>query len=135
MYWISSSGGPLVVLPKKELRAWRGAAHGGGDHDLVCSVDNYAGVVDWGGQNVLFLGDEPHQTAVKVTHQGGCSVPTIRVPSGKQLAHGRGREAAKWREAAKGYDHVESPSRLQDTDLHKTQHKLDDFGRANKERP
>ncbi|WP_437911070.1 polymorphic toxin type 8 domain-containing protein [Sorangium sp. So ce327] len=54
--------------------------------------------------------------------------PTIRVPPGKQLAHSRGREAAK------GYDHVESPSKLQDTDLHRTQHKLDDFGRANKER-
>lgn len=70
MYWISSGGGPLVVLPKKELRAWRGAAHGGGDYELACSVDDYAGVVDWGGQNVLVLGDEPHQTAVKVTHQG-----------------------------------------------------------------
>ncbi|AUX48453.1 hypothetical protein SOCE26_099870 [Sorangium cellulosum] len=55
--------------------------------------------------------------------------PTIRVPPGKQLAHSRGREAAK------GYDHVEYPSKLQDTDLHRTQHKLDAFGRANKERP
>lgn len=54
---------------------------------------------------------------------------TIRNPPGKQLAHTRGREAAK------GYDHVKSPSKLQDTDLHKTQHKFDDFGRANKERP
>lgn len=54
---------------------------------------------------------------------------TIRNPPGKQLAHTRGREAAK------GYDHVESPSNLQDTDLHRTQHQFDDFGRANKERP
>jgi hypothetical protein len=53
----------------------------------------------------------------------------IRNPPGKQLAHARGREAAK------GYDHVDSPSQLQDTDLHKTQHKFDDQGRANKERP
>src|SRR5262249_28497925 len=51
---------------------------------------------------------------------------TIRNPPGKQLAHTRGREAAK------GYDHVESPSNLQDTDLHRTQHRFDDFGRANK---
>ena len=54
---------------------------------------------------------------------------TIRNPPGKQLAHSRGREAAK------GYDHVESPSKLQDTDLHRTQHKFDDYGRANQERP
>lgn len=54
---------------------------------------------------------------------------TIRNPPGKQLAHTRGREAAK------GYDHVDSPSNLQDTSLHKAQHKFDDFGRANTERP
>jgi RHS repeat-associated protein len=54
---------------------------------------------------------------------------TIRNPPGKQLAHTRGREAAK------GYDHVESPSNLQDTDLHKTQHKYDNNGRSNPERP
>ncbi len=55
--------------------------------------------------------------------------PRMRNPPGKQLAHARGREAAK------GYDHVDSPSSLQDTDLHRTQHKFDDQGRANKERP
>jgi hypothetical protein len=55
--------------------------------------------------------------------------PTMRNPPGKQLAHTRGREAAK------GYDHVESPSNLQDTDLHRTQHRYDNGGRANKERP
>jgi len=54
---------------------------------------------------------------------------TIRNPPGKQLAHTRGREAAK------GYDHVESPSNLQETDLHRAQHKFDDFGRKNRERP
>ena len=54
---------------------------------------------------------------------------TVRNPPGKQLAHTRGREAAK------GYSHVESPSNLQDTDLHQTQHKFDDYGRGNKERP
>lgn len=52
---------------------------------------------------------------------------TVRVPPGKQLAHERGREAAK----GYGYEH----SNLQDIDLHRTQHKFDDFGRANKERP
>lgn len=51
----------------------------------------------------------------------------IRNPPGKELAHQRGREAAK------GYDYRYSD--LQDADLHKTQHKHDDFGRKNKERP
>lgn len=52
---------------------------------------------------------------------------TIRNPPGKDLAHERGREAAK------GYDYRHS--NLQDRDLHRTQHKYDDFGRANAERP
>ena len=52
---------------------------------------------------------------------------SIRNPPGKDLAHERGREAAK------GYDY--SHSHLQDRDLHRLQHKYDDFGRANAERP
>jgi hypothetical protein len=51
----------------------------------------------------------------------------IRRPPGKELAHERGREAAK----GYGYEH----SNLQNKDLHKLQHKFDDFGRKNKERP
>jgi Bacterial toxin 8 len=52
---------------------------------------------------------------------------TIRVPPGSQLAHERGRESAK------GYDY--GYSNLQDKDLHRLQHKFDDWGRANRERP
>lgn len=52
---------------------------------------------------------------------------SIRNPPGTELAHERGREAAK------GYDY--SRTQLQDKDLHKLQHKYDNFGRANKERP
>jgi RHS repeat-associated protein len=52
---------------------------------------------------------------------------SIRNPPGKDLAHERGREAAK------GYDFRHS--NLQDRDLHRLQHKFDDFGRANVERP
>jgi hypothetical protein len=51
----------------------------------------------------------------------------IRRPPGKELAHERGREAAK------GYGYERS--NLQDKDLHKLQHKYDGFGRKNKERP
>ncbi|MGR9116091.1 MAG: RHS repeat-associated core domain-containing protein [Gammaproteobacteria bacterium] len=51
----------------------------------------------------------------------------IRNPPGKDMSHERGREAAK------GYDY--EYSNLQDRDLHKIQHKYDNFGRKNKERP
>jgi hypothetical protein len=52
---------------------------------------------------------------------------SIRVPPGKQLAHERGREAAK------GFDY--RSANLQDRILHKLQHKYDNAGRANKIRP
>jgi RHS repeat-associated protein len=52
---------------------------------------------------------------------------SIRNPPGKDLAHERGREAAK----GYGYKH----SNLQDRDLHRLQHKYDNFGRKNNERP
>ncbi|MFZ5638569.1 MAG: RHS repeat-associated core domain-containing protein [Pseudomonadota bacterium] len=51
---------------------------------------------------------------------------SIRNPPGKDLAHERGREAAK----GYGYEY----SNLQDRTLHRLQHKFDDFGRANVER-
>jgi len=52
---------------------------------------------------------------------------TIRNPPGMDLAHERGREAAK------GYSY--QYSQLQDRALHRRQHKFDDKGRRNRERP
>ncbi|MCY3773098.1 MAG: polymorphic toxin type 8 domain-containing protein, partial [Gemmatimonadetes bacterium] len=52
---------------------------------------------------------------------------TIRNPPGKELAHERGREAAK------GYNYEHS--NLQNQADHRTQHRYDDYGRRNKERP
>ena len=51
----------------------------------------------------------------------------IRNPPGKDLAHERGREAAK------GYSY--KYAHLQDRKTHRTQHKYDNYGRKNKERP
>jgi hypothetical protein len=55
------------------------------------------------------------------------NVSAIRLPPGHDLAHERGREAEK------GYSYQHS--NLQGTDLHKLQHKYDDQGRKNRERP
>jgi RHS repeat-associated protein len=52
---------------------------------------------------------------------------TIRNPPGKDLAHERGREAAK------GYSYKHS--KLQNRADHQRQHRYDDYGRKNKERP
>lgn len=80
------------------------------------------------------LGDDPKVSSAdrgwiknEQRHIENGNRDTIRNPPGKDLAHERGREAAK------GYSYKNS--KLQDRDLHKTQHKYDDKGRANKERP
>ncbi len=52
---------------------------------------------------------------------------SVRVPPGKELAHTRGREAAK----GYGYEH----SKLNLSKDHRIQHRYDNYGRANKERP
>jgi RHS repeat-associated protein len=52
---------------------------------------------------------------------------TMRNPPGKDLAHSRGKEAAK------GYSYKHS--KLQDRDLHRRQHKYDNNGKSNKENP
>ena len=51
----------------------------------------------------------------------------LRNPPGKDLAHERGREKAK----GYGYEHTN----LKNREDHQSQHKLDDWGRKNKERP
>lgn len=51
----------------------------------------------------------------------------MRNPPGKDLAHERGREAAK------GYSY--KYSKLQNKADHRTQHRYDNNGRKNKERP
>ena len=51
----------------------------------------------------------------------------LRNPPGKDLAHERGRENAK----GYGYEHAH----LQNRKDHRSQHKLDNWGRKNKERP
>jgi RHS repeat-associated protein len=52
---------------------------------------------------------------------------TMRNPPGKDLAHSRGKEAAK------GYSYKHS--KLQDRYLHRRQHKYDNNGKSNKENP
>lgn len=63
---------------------------------------------------------EQEQNAIKAGKR-----TNIRNPKGKDLAHKRGKEASK------GYDYEHAI--IQDKDLHKLQHKYDNFGKKNKE--
>lgn len=71
-----------------------------------------------------WINQEINAIGRKSKNQKGNPKKHIRNPPGKDLAHERGREAAK----GFGYEH----SNLQDRDLHKLQHKHDDYGRKNK---
>ena len=62
MRWISSEGGPLALVAREYLPAWRGAE--GDDYERACAVDGYAGVIDVRGSQALILGDEPCQTSI-----------------------------------------------------------------------
>ncbi|WP_299111923.1 polymorphic toxin type 8 domain-containing protein, partial [uncultured Winogradskyella sp.] len=64
---------------------------------------------------------------MKKSNELGTKRKSIRNPPGKDLAHERGREASK----GYGYEH----SNLQNRADHRRQHKYDNYGRKNKERP
>lgn len=71
MRWISSEGGPLVLLPKRVLTAWNGCSsqsnsptHSAGvksDYDRACEINGYTGIIAVQMEEVLVLG-EPMQT-------------------------------------------------------------------------
>lgn len=74
-----------------------------------------------------WIRQELNAIAKKSKNKKGNPKKHIRTPPGKELAHERGREAAK----GYGYKY----SYLQDKYLHDLQHEKDDKGRKNKERP
>jgi hypothetical protein len=68
--WISSLGGPLIVIPVSALADWTGSTETGrlagtgeveDDYDRACAVDELAGVIPVGqeGMQALVLADEP----------------------------------------------------------------------------
>jgi hypothetical protein len=83
MKWISSAGGPLVLVPTSVLYYWNESSPQNGcatDYDVACSVDDYIGVVLWRQVHVLVLDDEPHQTAFWRDSQGVLFVRWMYAP-------------------------------------------------------
>ncbi|MCA8277346.1 immunity 21 family protein [Burkholderia sp. AU30280] len=62
--WISSSGGPLVVMEEAKASLWNGMSGNPSDYDLACQSADYSSKLAVHGSDVLVLGDEPLQTAV-----------------------------------------------------------------------
>ncbi|WP_347902928.1 Imm21 family immunity protein [Pseudomonas purpurea] len=62
--WLSSSGGPLIVMDASIAGLWTGVDGQPSDYAMACQSADYAGKLAAYGTEVLILGDEPLQTAV-----------------------------------------------------------------------
>ena len=81
MRWISSAGGPLVLIPKVLRSRWRGTSGVSSDYEVACGVEGYVGVIEKAGSQVLVLGDEPLQTTVASVNGKPCLVRWVYAPS------------------------------------------------------
>jgi hypothetical protein len=88
--WVSTGGGPLIVIPVEIAHHWRGDGGLGlpdGDLSMVwetvrdhtdygraCGVDDYLGMLEVGPGACLVIGDEPLETAFLPTEDGGIFV-------------------------------------------------------------
>ncbi|MFO0983776.1 MAG: Imm21 family immunity protein [Planctomycetota bacterium] len=64
--WMSTDGGPFVVLPRSFLLEWHGIdteLREPTDYEAACSVNNYTGVLTRDCYEILVVNDEPLQTA------------------------------------------------------------------------
>jgi len=61
MQWISSDGGPLILVGRSALSKWLGIDSA--DYERACLVEEYVGVLDVGRSKAIALGDEPGQTS------------------------------------------------------------------------
>jgi hypothetical protein len=65
--WISTTGGPLILMAKTSLAAWEGTGmekfETWSDYDRACEVEDYLDVINVGDEKALVLGDLPSHTA------------------------------------------------------------------------
>ena len=66
MRWLSSLGGPLVLLPESVAKLWRGVdgcegqfdlANGKSDYDRACETSGYLGVIPVGGHDAVVFAE------------------------------------------------------------------------------
>lgn len=83
MRWISSAGGPLVLLPLDSVVDWQGNANGGGapsDYDIACAAEGYTSALTLRNMSVLVLNDEPLQTTFLRDATGAFFVRWVYAP-------------------------------------------------------
>jgi hypothetical protein len=67
--WITTNGGPMVLVPRSALSAWRGDRGTSGpkvedftDYGRACQVEGFLGLIECDGRHVPVIGDEPAET-------------------------------------------------------------------------
>ncbi|MEV4216660.1 Imm21 family immunity protein [Nonomuraea sp. NPDC049725] len=64
--WVSTTGGPHILVPESSCRHWRGVpmdySDDEGDYGRACAVDGYIGLIDVGRVPALVFGDHPGMT-------------------------------------------------------------------------
>ncbi len=67
--WITSLGGPLILVPESACTHWNGAPRqwpeDEGDYGRACAVDGYIGLIEVGPTHALVLGDDPARTTFR----------------------------------------------------------------------
>lgn len=70
--WVTSLGGPLILIPESACELWNGAPRNypdeEGDYGRACAVDDYIGLIDVGPAQALVLGDYPARTTFLPGH-------------------------------------------------------------------
>ena len=70
--WVTSLGGPLILIPQSACHLWNGAPPDypdeEGDYGRACAVDDYIGLIDVGHTQALVLGDYPARTTFLPDH-------------------------------------------------------------------
>lgn len=62
--WLSSSGGPLIVMDESRANLWGGFEGQPSDYEIACQSGNYAEKLIMHNAEILVLGDEPLQTSI-----------------------------------------------------------------------
>lgn len=79
--WLSSSGGPLVVMGEGLAGMWRGLDGHPSDYHRACQIDDYAGRLEGVDGDILVLGDEPLDTAIATADGALLIIRWICAPS------------------------------------------------------
>lgn len=67
-FWVTSGGGPFLILARELLHYWKGVPLDAGenvlsgDYGRACAIEGYFGIIDVGPGKALVLGDMPGDT-------------------------------------------------------------------------